>query len=185
MKIYVDINDTSIYQQDAPFPNSVEIGPEFTLADVPYLTIIDVDVIETRQMYIIDGNDEYVLDIDGNAQLLLDGNGDPMFEDIIVEVKKVAILEESGNTSKIANELTSLRGRKLRSIREFRAPLIAEADIEINKIDDLSGDSSAWRAYRQALRVLTDSFKDGAGDATSAVDAVSDVGTDVSWPVKP
>lgn len=41
---------------------------------------------------------------------------------------------------------------------QFRAErdvLLKEADIEINKLDDLGKDSSAWREYRQALRDST------------------------------
>ena len=41
---------------------------------------------------------------------------------------------------------------------QFRAErdvLLKEADIEINKLDDLGKDSSAWRVYRQSLRNST------------------------------
>lgn len=41
---------------------------------------------------------------------------------------------------------------------QFRAKrdvLLKEADIEINKLDDLGKDSSSWRVYRQALRDAT------------------------------
>ena len=44
---------------------------------------------------------------------------------------------------------------------QFRAErdvLLKEADIEINKLDDLGKDSSAWRVYRQALRDSTESW---------------------------
>lgn len=42
--------------------------------------------------------------------------------------------------------------------RVERNQLLIEADIEINKLDDLSIDSSSWRAYRQALRDATDTW---------------------------
>ena len=38
------------------------------------------------------------------------------------------------------------------AFREERNQLLIEADIEINKLDDLNMDSSSWRVYRQALR---------------------------------
>lgn len=41
---------------------------------------------------------------------------------------------------------------KFRTERDF---LLKEADIEINKLDDLGKDSSSWRFYRQALRDAT------------------------------
>ena len=42
--------------------------------------------------------------------------------------------------------------------RAERNQLLIEADIEINKLDDLNTDSSSWRAYRQALRDSTESW---------------------------
>jgi hypothetical protein len=39
-----------------------------------------------------------------------------------------------------------------------RNQLLIEADIEINKLEDLNMDSSSWRAYRQALRDSTESW---------------------------
>ena len=42
--------------------------------------------------------------------------------------------------------------------RAERDALLIEADIEINKLDDLNIDSSSWRAYRQALRDSTESW---------------------------
>ena len=42
--------------------------------------------------------------------------------------------------------------------RAERNQLLIEADIEINKLDDLNMDSSSWRVYRQALRDSTESW---------------------------
>ena len=39
MKIYVNKNNPSEFQQGASFPNSVLIPAHYTLADLPYLTI--------------------------------------------------------------------------------------------------------------------------------------------------
>lgn len=43
--------------------------------------------------------------------------------------------------------------------RAERDALLKEADIEINKLDDNSQDSSKWREYRQALRDATTSWE--------------------------
>jgi hypothetical protein len=43
--------------------------------------------------------------------------------------------------------------------RTERDALLKEADIEINKLDDLGKDSSSWRIYRQALRDATITWK--------------------------
>ena len=40
--------------------------------------------------------------------------------------------------------------------RAERNQLLIEADIEINKLDDLNKDASSWRVYRQALRDSTE-----------------------------
>lgn len=42
--------------------------------------------------------------------------------------------------------------------RAERNQLLIEADIEINKLDDLGKDSYAWRYYRQALRDSTENW---------------------------
>ena len=39
--------------------------------------------------------------------------------------------------------------------RHKREPLLKEADITINKLEDIGQDSTAWRQYRQALRDAT------------------------------
>lgn len=58
-----------------------------------------------------------------------------------------------------------------REIRKQRAPLLAQADIAINKAMDKGEDVALLRAYRQALRDITTTF---AGDLAN-----------VAWPVKP
>lgn len=45
------------------------------------------------------------------------------------------------------------------NFRIQRDNLLKEADIEINKLDDNSQDSSKWRMYRQALRDATISWE--------------------------
>ena len=45
--------------------------------------------------------------------------------------------------------------QKQAQFRDERNMLLVEADIEISKAEDLGKDSSAWRAYRQALRDAT------------------------------
>jgi len=64
------------------------------------------------------------------------------------------------------NELDT---NQLNAIRATRKPLLEEADWQIHKIEDASGDASAWRTYRQALR-----------DITKASDIYN-----VTWPTKP
>lgn len=55
------------------------------------------------------------------------------------------------------------------TLRMLREPLLKEADWQIHKIEDASGDASAWRTYRQALR-----------DVTKQSDIYN-----INWPTKP
>ena len=41
-------------------------------------------------------------------------------------------------------------------IRITREPLFTEADIEINKLEDIGQDATEWRTYRQELRDMTE-----------------------------
>jgi len=43
-------------------------------------------------------------------------------------------------------------------IRDERAPLLFEADVAINRKEDLGKNSKAWREYRQALRDIPQNF---------------------------
>ena len=45
--------------------------------------------------------------------------------------------------------------RKKQKLRSQRKRLLEEADWQIHKIEDASGNSSSWRTYRQALRDIT------------------------------
>lgn len=54
------------------------------------------------------------------------------------------------------DDLVKLPERQKAWIRNTREPLLKEADIEIFKLEDSGGDTSAWRTYRQQLRDMTD-----------------------------
>ena len=59
--------------------------------------------------------------------------------------------------------------RQKDAIRGFREALLQEADIEILKLEDSGGSTTAWRTYRQQLRDMT---------------AQSDL-ANPTWPTKP
>lgn len=63
----------------------------------------------------------------------------------------------------------SLDSIEMSNVRFKREALLAEADWQIHKLEDSSGDPSAWRTYRQQLR-----------DITKAEDIHN-----VTWPTKP
>ena len=84
------------------------------------------------------------------------------------------IKDADGNVTKTKSQQetelqTKLDTRKKEFVRAEREPLLVEADWQIHKIEDASGDASAWRTYRQQLR-----------DITNASDIYN-----VTWPTKP
>ena len=67
--------------------------------------------------------------------------------------------DEDGNTVTKASQdkayQDTLDGQQKESLRIDREPLLEEADWQIHKIEDATGDASAWRSYRQELRDIT------------------------------
>ena len=92
------------------------------------------------------------------------------------------ILRGSKNQVDNALKTQAQRDQKLQDLRDAREPLLLEADIEINKLIDSSGDYSAWSTYRQALRDITNTYKTD-GVANSSCDDLIISG--FSWPSKP
>jgi hypothetical protein len=95
------------------------------------------------------------------------------------------VWELSEDSALVTAKVQAGRNTTLGNIRAYRMPLLLEADHEFNKVLDASGSTADWSTYRQALRDITSTYKDGSGDGTSACDAVTDVATDVTWPTKP
>ena len=75
------------------------------------------------------------------------------------------------------------RNKILDDLRALRAPLLVDADIEINKIEDVGGDSAAMRAYRQELRDVPAAYIKVDGDPKVATDSI-DL-ENFNWPAKP
>jgi len=72
---------------------------------------------------------------------------------------------------------------KLGKFRAYRNSLLTVADHEIFKLEDSLSDTTAWRAYRQSLREVTDAYKDANGDAIGSVESL-EIET-FQWPVMP
>jgi hypothetical protein len=82
------------------------------------------------------------------------------------------------------------RNQKLTKLRELRDAKALAADHEINKHSDSDANASSleatWRTYRVDLRNITDSYKDGNGDGTSALDGFAlDMSDFNAWPTEP
>lgn len=78
-----------------------------------------------------------------------------MNEDKYVYLSTGELVEEENiakaNELKLEDELKETQAQ----FRAERDKLLAEADIEINKLVDAGIDTTEWRAYRQALRDST------------------------------
>lgn len=75
------------------------------------------------------------------------------------------------------------RNEVLDKLRKARVPLLAEADIQINKLFDTDADTTAWKGYRQALRDVPGTYIKVDGDPKVSVDTI-DIDNFV-WPTKP
>ena len=117
---------------------------------------------------------------------LTDGNGDPYLDpdyNRVEAVEAVAIIPAHYRIKKTSTADQEIRQAKMDQLGVLRSPLLAEADIEINKLEDNSGDSSSWRTYRQALRDITETYKKVDGNWKVSVDSL--VVADFIFPVKP
>lgn len=135
----------------------------------------------------------YVKKQDGSVIIINAKNPAPFMEDtdVLLSVDPENLPDKADRAHWIENngtvevdsaaKLTQERNDKLEEIREHRAPLLSEADVEINKLEDAAGDPASWRTYRSALRDITESYKADM----STLDAVADVAADVTWPAKP
>ena len=74
-----------------------------------------------------------------------------------------------------------IRQKKMDSLLKDREALLKEADIAINIAFDADEDITALKAYRQALRDVTETHKKADKSWKVAVDSL----TEITWPVKP
>lgn len=74
------------------------------------------------------------------------------FNKIIIDGKNISFEKVDWRTAEEIQE------QEQAQFRAERNQLLIEADIEINKLEDLNMDSSSWRVYRQELRDSTESW---------------------------
>ena len=121
-----------------------------------------------------------------DVPMLTDEDGDPYADpafEYVDAIEHVPYEAPFYTIQKKSSADQDLREVKMNQIRAVRSSLLVEADIEINKLEDVAGDSSAWRTYRQALRDLTATYKKVDGDWKVSVDSI-DVESFV-YPTKP
>ena len=115
-----------------------------------------------------------LLDEDSNPYL------DPNFAHVPA-VEAVAVIPAHYRLNKKTGADQVIRQAKMETLLVPREALLKEADIEINKLEDASQDTSAWRTYRQALRDVTEPYKKVDGDWKVAVDSLESL----DFPAKP
>lgn len=90
----------------------------------------------------------------------------------IKAVKEVASIPAYYIFKKTATADQELRGLKMEKLNLLRQPLLNEADVEINKLEDKGESTLQWRTYRQALRDITEPFKKTNGEWKVLVDSL-------------
>lgn len=103
--------------------------------------------------------------------------------DYVAPVDEVLAVDRHFVIQKKATGDVDRRNAILDKLRALRAPLLVEADIEINKLLDINADATAMRTYRQALRDIPGTYIKVNGDPKVATDTI-DLKNFI-WPVKP
>ena len=151
-----------------------------------------LEAVKTEQVDFVAGTQEHWTNgedtvYDANdIPTLVDENGDPFLDPDYIHVDstpEVAFEASFYTLKKKSGADQSMREATMDLVRTARASLLSEADIEINKIEDASGDSSAWRTYRQALRDITATYKKVDGDWKVSVDLLD--AENFAFPAKP
>lgn len=116
--------------------------------------------------------------VDENNEAVLEEGWDfvPAKEEII-GVSAHYILKKTATADQ------ELRAIKMQKLSELREPLLKEADIEINKLEDKGESTVQWRVYRQALRDITEIYKKVNGEWKVSVDSL--VLENFQFPAKP
>lgn len=172
---YTDVTDSLQIDADTE-------GLSMDLLELEYVPA--VGAVEAQPEHWTDGTT--VVHDANDIPTLTDENGDPYLDPAFVHVDAVPAVEGTPAYHRLKKKATadqSMRESKMQMLRLKREALLADADIEINKIEDASGDSTAMRAYRQALRDVTETYKKVDGDWKVAVDSI-DVDT-FEFPAKP
>lgn len=108
------------------------------------------------------------------------------YTEMMQSEKKVSYYKMIDNI-KSEEELNADRLLKISLIRSERDTLLVEADHEMFKVEDASGDTSSIRSYRTDLRDITNSYKDyeTVPSHATALDSINKDLGDFIWPTKP
>lgn len=160
--------------------NAVGLGVEFLEA----VLVEEVPAIEAVVEHWTDGTD-IVYDVN-DIPTLTDADGNPYLDPTYVHVAAVQAVDAIPahyRIKKTTDADQQLRQAKMDQLSALRAPLLAEADIQINKLEDNGGDSAPWRTYRQALRDITETYKKVNGEWKVIVDSL--IVEEFVFPAKP
>lgn len=130
-------------------------------------------------------SEDIVYDVN-DIPTLIDENGEPYLDPSYTHVEAI-----EGRPAKVgfrevqkSNEAIQFERNKIMSmVKDKRAILLKEADIEINKREDLNLPVAFWRSYRQNLRDITEDYKKLNGEWRASVDSI--IVEEFEFPVKP
>ena len=144
--------------------------------------IEEVVAVAYAAEYWTDNNGGQVWNVN-DIPTLVDANDVAYLDPDWVHVEEVLEVVGVPAHYEIQDNVIKRRNNILAQLRGKRAPLLIEADVEINKIIDANGDHSAWSLYRQELRDIPSLYIKVNGDPKVSVDSL-DVENFV-FPTKP
>jgi len=172
---FTDINNNLTVDEDAN-----GIGYEYLEAEL----IAAIPAVNGTPEHWTDGTN-IVYDAN-DIPTLTDENGDAYLDPSYLhvdEVQAASAVPAHYRLKKVSGADQAIRQVIMSKLSSKRNPLLAEADIEINKLVDNGQDASDWRAYRQSLRDITEPYKKQNGDWKAEVESL-DI-DNFTFPTKP
>lgn len=155
MVVYKYNTETKEFLEDLEINEAYGTNLPFTTTVKP-LTKKDGFAIcfnDTKWEYVEDNRGKTVYNKETNQESKIDYLG--KIKDDVTTLKPEQFDKWDYETNQWVLDSNSKKAYEQAQFRLERNQLLIEADIEINKLEDLNMDSSSWRAYRRALRDAT------------------------------
>ena len=202
-----DLNDPTKFKIES---RSSAAGTICTAPDgeeIEWLDIVDETMEWSTPTVLVDGNGDTVVEplLDENGDPVLDSNDDPMMQAVyerdiddniimntVIEIiGKKAVVNQTTKDSVLASraifDTQADREVKLQLMRDQRDVKLTEMDhMAVDVALGTRADAATIATYKSDLKDITDGYKDGvSGVALSAIDALADDLSDLTWPTAP
>lgn len=179
--------------------SEITIPEELLDQELRYLEAIEVpeveaveavaEVLEVLEVLAVEAVEAVAEELDGEGVVIIEAVEAVEAIEYVAPVAAVAAVEAVEGIAahtlvqKKSSADTDRRNEILDALRAVRAPMLDELRYNIDKKEDAGEDSSALRAYRQALKDVPQAYIKVDGDPKVSVDTI-DLET-FEWPVKP